>query len=74
MTAAATWFLILFLANGEVGWQVRTYADCQVRAMAITAGLPQYVDKPDGSHVRITRAQCLSRDEALRRYFGVTSA
>lgn len=73
MTTISTWVLVLFLSNGQVGWQERAFSDCQIRAAAITAGVPQFVDMPDGRRIQIKRAQCLPRGEAMRRYFGGAS-
>lgn len=73
MTAISTWVLVLFLANGQIGRQERAFSDCQLLAAAITAGVPQFVDMPDGRRILITHAQCLPEDEAMRRYFGGAS-
>lgn len=64
-----TWVIVLFLANGRIGWQPREYADCQVRAAAINSGIPQYVDFKDGGRVLIKRARCIPSEDAKRLYF-----
>jgi hypothetical protein len=69
ISTITTWVLVIFLANGRVGWQAREYKDCQMRAAAIAAGVPQFVEFKDGGRVQIKSARCLPADEAMRRYF-----